>query len=72
MNKKEFINNTEPLTMIVCFDPKNGISTYSTYPTGEADFWVSEFEKDFPNCIVFRTTNKQGVKYRKRLFSIAV
>lgn len=67
MKKSVFIKHEKPLTLIVCFDPVNGKSVYETYPTKDADFWVKEFEKDFPNHMVFRMTNEAGIKWKKEV-----
>jgi hypothetical protein len=65
MTRQEFENHPDPLVMIVSINPETGKTLHDTYDWDAAEGWMQDFEKDFPDMLHFRTTNKAGIKRRR-------
>lgn len=65
MTKEEFINNTEPLVLIVGLNIDTGKVMYDTYPIESETDWLDQFKKDFPDHLFFIYKNETAKKWIK-------
>lgn len=58
MTKEEFINNAEPLVLIVGLNIDTGKVVYDTYPVKDETYWLNQLKEDFPNHLFFIHKNE--------------
>ncbi len=72
MDKKEFEETDTPLAMLVSLDPKTGKVKYDAYHWDDVDFWIEEFERDFPDMLHFKKMNPAGREARRKVFGMKI
>lgn len=70
MTKEQFIENEQPLAVIVSVNTHTGKTLYDTYNWIVAESFRQDYEEDFPDMLHFITYNKAAIKERRKKFGL--